>query len=122
MTTDKEKLEQQALEAISKHNIVFINELCSYLAVARSTFYELGLDKSDTIKENLEANRISLKAGLRAKWYNGNNPTAQIALYKLLADESEKNSLNDKSFDTDSSGKESTQSIYLAYMQNLTPQ
>ena len=43
----------------------------------------------NTIKEGLEKNKIEVKNGLRNKWYNGNNPLTQMALYKLIGTEEE---------------------------------
>jgi hypothetical protein len=91
---NKNKIEKMALALIKEHKIVFISDLCCLLPVSRATFYNYELDKLDTIKEALDNNRISLKSGLRNKWYESNNSTLQIALYKLLGDNEERNVLN----------------------------
>jgi hypothetical protein len=46
-------------------------------------------DRYNTIKEGLDKNKIEVKNGLRNKWYNGNNPLTQMALYKLIGTEEE---------------------------------
>lgn len=86
--TKKEK-EKLALEAIDKYNLLFINEIHVYLPFCRSTFYNAGLDKLDTIKKALEENRIKTKQALRTKWYASKSATLQIALYKLIANDDE---------------------------------
>jgi hypothetical protein len=77
------------LEAIEKHKLVFIDDIIAYVPFTRATFYNKGLDKMDAIKEALDKNKVNMKNGLRAKWYKGDNPTAQIALYKLIGTEDE---------------------------------
>ncbi len=94
MVYKKDVLEKKALSVIKKHRLVFIDEISSYLSCSRATFYLKGLDKLDTIKKALEENRISIKRGLREKWYENDVPTTQIALYKLIGTEKECNRLN----------------------------
>lgn len=85
MAYKKADLEMQAIEVINENKLLFVEDVVAYLPCSRSTFYAKKLDKSDTIKEALETNRISTKNGLRRKWFEGGNATTQIALYKLLA-------------------------------------
>lgn len=61
---------------------------------SRATFYNHGLDKLDTIKDALEQNRINVKKGLRKKWYESDNATTQIALYRLTSTDEELSKLN----------------------------
>jgi len=89
MAYKKRELEEKALSAIKKHKLVFIDDVVSFLPCSRATFYNHGLDKLDAIKEVLEANRVQMKSGLRKKWYEGENATTQIALYKLLGNDDE---------------------------------
>lgn len=94
MAYNKDDLEKQSLEAITKHNLFFINDLVAYLPCSSSTFYDLGLEKSENIKAALEKNRINTKNGLRSKWYKSDNATMTVALYKLLADDIERKKLS----------------------------
>ena len=48
------------------------------------------------IKDELNKNKIKMKAGLRKKWYMNNNATTQIALYKLISNEDELIRLNNQ--------------------------
>lgn len=89
-----DELEAQALEEIVKRKLVFFDEIASYLPCSRATCYNHGLDKLDSIKTALEKNRVDLKAGLRKKWYEGDNATTQIALYKLIGTDDEAHRLN----------------------------
>ncbi len=59
------------------------------MPMQRATFYNNKLDKMDIIKDAIDSKKVQMKEGLRAKWYNSDNSTLQIALYKLLADRDE---------------------------------
>jgi hypothetical protein len=52
-------------------------------------FFEVESNEYNTIKELLDKNKIEIKNGLRNKWFNGNNPLTQMALYKLIGTEEE---------------------------------
>ena len=92
MAYDRTKIYQQALDLIEKKKLFFIEDVVTLLPCSRSTFWEFFPDKSDeldNIKELLDKNKIEVKNGLRNKWYNGNNPLTQMALYKLIGTEEE---------------------------------
>jgi hypothetical protein len=92
MAYDRIKIYNQALDLIEKKKLFFIEDVVTLLPCSRSTFWEFFPDKSDeldNIKELLDKNKIEVKNGLRNKWYNGNNPLTQMALYKLIGTEEE---------------------------------
>jgi len=89
MAYKKSELESESLKVIKEHNLIFIQDVIGFLPCSSSTFYDNELEKSETIKKALESNKITLKVGLRKKWYDSDNPTTQIALYKLLATDEE---------------------------------
>lgn len=84
-----EELIEMALTAIKEYNLVFLTDIVAYLPISRATFYNRGLDKLDTLKTEITNNKIQTKQALRAKWFNRDNATTQIALYRLLADDDE---------------------------------
>lgn len=94
MAYNTEELEQQSLEVIKKHNLIFINDIFAYTSFVRKTFYDHDLHKSETIKSELAKNRINMKISMRAKWYESDNATLQIGLMKLIADDDEAHRLN----------------------------
>lgn len=95
MAFDKNDLEAQALKAISEDKyIVFIEDLLAYLPCGKTTFYNLGLNEVNTIKEALEQNKINLKVKLRKKWAEDGNATTEIALYKLIGTDAESDRIN----------------------------
>lgn len=94
MAYDKADLEKKSLIAIKKNKLVFIEEVVSYLPCSKPTFYEHKLNESDAIKEEIERNKVNRKVGLRNKMYDAENPSAWIALYKLIGTEEEAHRLN----------------------------
>jgi hypothetical protein len=94
MAYDKSKIEKQAIEAITKNRLFFMEDVYPYLACSRSTFYNLGLDKLDSIKDALAKERTKVKVGIRAKLYNDTSATGLIALYKLVGTQEEADRLN----------------------------
>lgn len=88
------ELEEQCVKIINENHIFFIKDLCAFLPFARSTFYDLGLDKSDRIREEINKQKIATKQALKLRWAVSDNATLQIALYRLLADAEEKEALN----------------------------
>jgi hypothetical protein len=92
MAYDRIKIYQQAQELIKTKKLFFIEDVITLLPISKQTFYEFFKVESnelDTIKELLDKNKIEVKNGLRNKWYNGNNPLTQMALYKLIGTEEE---------------------------------
>lgn len=91
-----DKLEAMAIEAIEREKLVFISEISQFLPISASTFYTRGLQKSEKIKAALDRNCLTTKRELRQKWYEGENASTQIALYKLLGTDEEADRLNGK--------------------------
>jgi hypothetical protein len=94
MAYDKNELEKQSLAAIQEHKLIWIEEVVSYLPCTKGTFYEHDLHESDSIKTAILKNRTDLKVGLRKKWYESENATTQIALYKLIGTDDESDRIN----------------------------
>lgn len=90
MAYKKADLEKQAIKAIKDNNVIFITELIAYLPCALSTFYDLELEKSEHIKNEIDINRIKNKKKLRENWSKEKSaPVLQLASYKLNATEDE---------------------------------
>ena len=92
MAYDRIKIYNQALDLIEKKKLFFIEDVVTLLPISKQTFYDyfkVDSDELDNIKELLDKNKIEVKNGLRNKWYNGNNPLTQMALYKLIGTEEE---------------------------------
>ncbi len=92
MAYNRVKIYEQALELIEKKKLFFIEDVVTLLPCNKTTFYDffkIDSNELNTIKEALDKNKIDVKNGLRNKWYNGNNPLTQMALYKLIGTEEE---------------------------------
>ncbi len=89
MAYDRNELETTAIAAIKKHKLFFIQDVIAYLPCTSSTFYHLGLEKSESIKEALLEIKTNIKVSMRSKWYLSEQPTLQLALMKLISSEEE---------------------------------
>jgi hypothetical protein len=96
MAYNRDEIYQQAQAAIRDHNLFFIEDVVAFLPICRATFYNLfaeDLDKLDTLKKMLEANKIRTKASIRNKLYKGKGGDL-IALYKMICTEDERRALS----------------------------
>ena len=89
------KYEIEILECIKKNNIFTVEMIFSfYSGISRSQFYEIGLNKSDTLIKALDDNKNRTKHSLLSKWYKSDNPTLQLALFKIICEHEERKSLS----------------------------
>lgn len=105
MAYKKANLEKQSLTAIKKHTLKFVSHLVAFLPCSSSTFYDLELEKSESIKKALEENRTNAKVKALHRWEHSENPTLEIAFYKLIGDEDECERLNGSRQKIDHSGE-----------------
>lgn len=92
MAYDRIKIFEQAKEAIEKYKLFFIEDVVAWLPCDKTTFYrffEPNCNEYNEIKDLLEKNKVEVKSALRSKWFKGNNPLTQMALYKLIGTEEE---------------------------------
>ena len=106
MAYKTEELEKQALEAIEKHKLFFIEDIVSYLPCNKTTFYEHKLNESNDIKEALLKVKTDIKVSMRSKWYKSENATLQMGLMKLIASDDERKRLSQKFNDVTTNGKD----------------
>jgi len=99
-------LEKQALKAIEKYKLFFIEDIVSYLPCSRQTFYTHQLDKLDSIKEALQKVKTDIKVSMRSKWYKSENATLQISLMKLISSEDERKRLSQTYNDLTTNGND----------------
>lgn len=105
---DKEKLLNQAKKAIKEERLIFIDEVVAYLPCSLDTFYKyfpVGSEESEELKQLINNNKIEIKKGLRKKWYEGDNATTQLALYRLTSTQEEHHKLNQNYTDHTSNGE-----------------
>ena len=83
-----EELFTKAKEIIPRHKLIFVEDVCAYLGISKTTFYkhiEVGTDELNELRDLLNKNCIDIKVGLRKKWFDSDNATLQMALYKLTS-------------------------------------
>lgn len=96
MAYDKKKIFEKSKEVIVKHKLFFIEDIVSFLPIAKKTFYEyypIDSNESNELKGLLETNRVELKVSMRSKWYKSNAPALQMALMKLICTDEERKML-----------------------------
>ena len=101
-------LKEQALKAIEKHKLFFVEDVIAFLPCTKPTFYDHFPSESNDYKEIAEAltkNKVEIKTSLRSKWYKSNSAPLQLALYKLIASPEEHRSLQMNYQDVTSNGK-----------------
>ena len=88
MAYDKNKIFEQAKEAIVKHKLFFVEDIVAFIPISKPTFYDyfkIDSNELNELKGLLEINRTTLKVSMRSKWYTSNAPALQMALMKLIA-------------------------------------
>lgn len=90
----KEQHEAAIVKVIAKHDIKRIAHIFRYYTdISRSRFYELGLDKSDSIKNALAYNREAKCADVINEMLASDNPTLKLAGYKLICPDEDREKL-----------------------------
>lgn len=101
-------LKNQALKAIEKHKLFFVEDVIAFLPCTKPTFYDHFPSESNDYKEIAEAltkNKVEVKTSLRSKWYKSNSAPLQLALYKLIANPDEHKALQMQYNDHTSGGE-----------------
>jgi len=95
MGKTKEQHEKGITEAIIKNKVMFIDHIFNYYTdLKRAQFYNLSLEKSDTIKEAISNNRQKAVDYMINKWIASEQPTLQIGAMKVLSEEDIRRRLN----------------------------
>ena len=105
MAYKTKELEKQAIEAIEKYKLFFIDDVVSYLPCSTATFYNHKLEELETIKEALKKVRTEIKVSMRSKWYKSDNPTLQMGLMKLIGTDEERKKLSQNHTDHTTGGE-----------------
>ena len=97
MAYNKDELKTKSIEAIKKNRLIFVEDICAMIGISKPTFYShfpVNLDDFNELSNLLDENKISLKVSLRKKWFDSDNATTQLALYRLCATSDEHRKLN----------------------------
>jgi len=97
MAYNKEKEFEKALKIAKDKKCYFIEQVVSFMPIAKKTFYEwfpIDSDESNAIKEILDLNKINTKSKMYDKWFESDNATLQLAFFKLIGDDNERKALS----------------------------
>ena len=104
---EKKKMIREMVAIIEKHKLVFFDHIFGYYYGCRKTkAVHHKLNESTEIKEALDANKAKAQGFQINKWLASDNATLQIAAFKLMATDEEREKLNQSSIDITSKGKE----------------
>lgn len=93
----KKKREDDIVATIKKYKVMFIEHIFAYYTgLKKSQFYKLRLHESDAIKEAIHENRVKATGFLINKWIATENPTLQIAAYRMLCTKEERELLDNR--------------------------
>jgi len=106
MAYSREMMIESSLKAIQDNNLIWIEEIFAFVPFSQKTFYNHELQELQEIKKAIDDNRVRQKQKMRKKWYDSDNPTLQLAAYKLLGTDLERDILNTQKIDHSNKGKE----------------
>ena len=91
----KEQHEKDIVEIVIRNKICVIQHIFGhYTDLKSSQFYNLELEKSESIKDAISQNKSKGTNYLLNKWITSENPTLQIAAYRIICSHEERQSLN----------------------------
>ena len=106
MTDKARKYEAEMLRAIKKHKIMrFEHAFGGFVTFSKTTAYLHKLNESDDIKEALLENRNRGVTSLLKKWIDSDNATLQIAAMRMIADDDDRQRLNQQYVDHSTKGE-----------------
>lgn len=116
MAYDKKKIFEEIIKAIKDNKLKHFSHIGNFIEPDIKTLKEWDWDNGEcsectTIKKELAFNRISSKIKLVNKWEESDNPTLQIAAFKLIASDEEQKALSTNYQKTEHSGEIKTTDI-----------
>lgn len=91
----KEQHEKEILSLIIKHKIMKIQHIFQhYTDLASAQFYNLELEKSESIKEAIQTNKSKAVSYMLNKWVGSDNATLQISAFKVLCEDEDRKKLS----------------------------
>ena len=95
MGKTKEQHEKEILDVIVKNKVMKINHIFQhYTDLQHSQFYNLELDKSESIKEAISKNKSKAVSYMLNKWVGSDNATLQISAFKVLCEDEDRKKLS----------------------------
>jgi hypothetical protein len=91
----KEQHEKEILEVIVKNKIMKIQHIFQhYTDLGSAQFYNLELEKSESIKEAIQTNKSKAVSYMLNKWVGSDNATLQISAFKVLCEDEDRKKLS----------------------------
>lgn len=91
----KEQHEAEILKLIIKHKIMKIQHIFQhYTNLGSAQFYNLELEKSESIKEAIQTNKSKAVSYMLNKWVGSDNATLQISAFKVLCEDEDRKKLS----------------------------
>jgi len=97
MAYNKEKIYNQAIEAITNNNLFFVEDIVAWLPISKATLYEffpVESDELNNLKNLLNINKTKTKSAIRAKLFKSDKAGELLALYRLICTPEEHRLLN----------------------------
>lgn len=94
MAYKKQEIINKCYEIIEGESIVYIEELVAFLPISKRTFYQWNLHKLQELRDELENSKIKQKSYQRKMWEQSDNPTLQLASYRLKCTDDEHRKLS----------------------------
>jgi hypothetical protein len=121
MAHDRTKIFEQAKEAVTKHNLFFVEDIVAFIPCSKPTFYEffpVDSNELNTLKDLLNENKVKTKSAIRSKLFKSQKAAELLALYRLICTPEEHQKLNQQYIDHTSKGE----SINRKTVNDLFPQ
>lgn len=95
MGSTKDEHEKAILKIIKENNIMFIEHIWNYyFRLRKSQFYNLELEKSESIRSAIDNNRAKEVNKMLNNWFENKNSTLQIAAMRLICTPEQRQMLN----------------------------
>ena len=102
----KAQHEKDIVEIIKKNKVCVIQHIFGYYTDLKSSqFYNLELEKSESIKEAIASNKAKGCIVLLNKMINSDNATLNLAAYRLICTPEERQNLNQSYIDHTTKGE-----------------
>ena len=95
MGKSKEQHEKEILEVVIKNKVMKIQHIFQhYTDIGSAQFYNLELEKSESIKEAIKLNKSKAVSYMLNKWVGSDNATLQISAFKVLCEDEDRKKLS----------------------------
>jgi hypothetical protein len=95
MGKTKEQHEKEILDIIVKHKIMRISHIFQhYVDLSSAHFYNLEMEKLESIKEAISTNKSKAVSYMLNKWVGSDNATLQISAFKVLCEDEDRKKLS----------------------------